>query len=120
VVRRGGPALAVRDVRLHAQGLTLDLELVLWGTRVALGALVLEIDTTDPSRTVCRWHWAEGERAHRWPGRLLAHLPRERLDRWAAERLGEGIRLEGERLVVDHRALAARLLRRCGRPPADP
>ena len=44
-------------------------------------------------------------------GRGLSLLPQARIDEWLREKLGEGVRLEGERVVIEHAALAARLRR---------
>jgi hypothetical protein len=106
------PAWGLRRVALDPRGATLELAVSALGGLVAGSPRIrLEILSTSPDRTECRWHWSANERMSRLAGRGLSLLPREQLERWLRDHLGEGVRLEGERLVLEHAVLAARFRR---------
>ena len=110
------PALALRRIVLEPRHLTLELAVHALGGLVSGAPRIrLELLATSPERTECRWQWGEGGGIARLAGRGLSLFPQEKIDEWVREKLGEGVRVEGERVVFEHAALAARL-RRQGDP----
>ena len=96
-------------VRLTGTGAVIDLELSALGGLVS-GAVPLQVDvvSTTPERTVLRWRLGAGGLAG-LAGAGLGLVPKPILDGMVRSWLGEGVQLEGDRVVLDHRDLLRRL-----------
>ena len=69
--------------------------------------LRLRILSTSAEQTVCAWSWGEREGLSRLIGKGISLVPQEMVDDAMRRFLGQGIRLEGERLILHHAELAA-------------
>lgn len=102
----GAPgAVAVRNVELSAGEVRFEAAITaipaLAKRPIRLRLVVLE---TTPERTECRWETVGGRGFSRLVGRGLGFIPEETLDRWVGKVAGEGIRVRGDRVTIDHAA----------------
>ena len=102
----GAPgAVAVRNLVLSAGEVRFEAAITaipaLAKRPLRLRLVVLE---TTPERTECRWETVGGRGLSRLVGRGLGFIPEETLDRWVGKLAGEGIRVRGERVTIDHAA----------------
>ena len=116
---RGRPAaFDLRRLELHPGGATVELSIhAMGGLITAAPRIRLEVIATSPERTELRWTWGEGGGISRIAGKGLALFPQEKIDAWIRERAGDGVRVQGERIVLDHATLAARWRRPAGETP---
>jgi hypothetical protein len=96
-------------VRLTENGAVIELELSALGGLVS-GAVPLQIDvvSTNPEQTVLRWR-VGGSGLAGLAGVGLGLLPKPILDGLVRGWLGEGVQLQGDRVVLDHQDLVRRL-----------
>jgi hypothetical protein len=110
--RPGGPPIKVRRIDLHPEGADLHLSLP---AEVPLPQgtyrLRLRVETTGPERTVCAVELPDTPALGRMMGLGLKRLPSRLLQPLLERLLGEGVRLEGDRLILEHRALLRQKLK---------
>jgi hypothetical protein len=96
-------------VRLTESGAVIDLELSALGGLVS-GALQfnVEVISTTPEQTVLRWRVGTGGLAG-LAGAGLGLVPKPILDGLVRGWLGDGVKVEGDRVLLDHRELVRRL-----------
>lgn len=70
----------------------------------------VRVEETTPERTWCRLELPRTPGLSRLLHEALRRLPGQPLNDMLQRLLGEGVRLEGERVVLEHAALAERLL----------
>lgn len=107
---RGRPdTFGLRHIALHPGGATVDLSVhAMGGLITASPKLRLEVLSTSPERTELRWTLGEGGGLSRLAGRGLSLVPQEKIDEWIRERVGDGVRVHGDRVVLEHATLIAR------------
>lgn len=104
----------VAPLRVRLERATVWVELEVNGLgRMLNGVYRLRADllASDTVRTQCRWCWEPGGGLSRWVGRGVALVPRAWLNGLLQRYAGEGLRLEGDRLWIEHATLVRRLFR---------
>jgi hypothetical protein len=102
------PKVQLGAIRLADGGAVIDLELSALGGLVS-GAVPLHVEvvSTTPEQSVLRWRIGEGGLAG-LAGAGLGLVPKPILDGLVRSWLGDGVRLDGDRVVLDHRELVRR------------
>jgi hypothetical protein len=118
---RGKPAtFEPRRIELRPGGAQVEFSVNAMGGLIKAAPKVrLEITSTSPERTELRWEWGEGGGMSRAAGRGLSLIPQEKIDEWIRERAGDGVRVQGEHIVLEHSALMARFFAGPGPDSSD-
>lgn len=111
-VERGKPAsFTIRGISLTKGEATVEVSVNAMGGLIALNPRIrFEILDTAPERTELRWTSGDGGGFSRVAGKGLSLMPQEKIDEWVRNMLGEGVRVVGDRVFLDHRLLVERLL----------